>query len=246
MIADRRFRAEWLYLPPEFKNPTMNIKKFTFNPLGEQTRVIWKEAQAAVVADPSFCTGAEREEFYNWLIDNGITLKAILLTHVHFDHIMGVQELYDKMGIPVYMNPADSPTYIMTDLYSGKAGLPVIKHDWETSPVTEGQVISVGSMNWEVLETPGHSPGSVCYLEREERVLLSGDTLFAGAIGRTDLPGGDYDKEIVSIMEKLIWLDAGTQVLPGHGQDTTIGYERANNPFLEPFNEKEELEIQRV
>lgn len=221
----------------------MNIKKFTFNPLGEQTRVLWKEADSAIVADPSFCTGAERKTFYNWLSDNEITLRAILLTHAHFDHIMGVQELYEQMGIPVYMNPLDTAVYAMTDMYSGRAGLPVIRHDWEITPVSEGQIISIGGMNWEVLETPGHTPGSVCYLERAEGVLLSGDTLFAGAIGRTDFDGSDYDKEIVSIMEKLIWLDAGTRVLPGHGPDTTIGYERANNPFLEPFNEKEELDF---
>lgn len=221
----------------------MNIKRFTFNPLGEQTRVFWNEAHSAVVADPSFCTRVEREEFYNWLKDNDITLKAILLTHAHFDHIMGVQELHDQMGIPVYMNPVDTSVYIMTDMYSGKAGLPVIRHDWEITPVADGQTISIGGMNWEVLETPGHTPGSVCYLERAEGVLLSGDTLFAGAIGRTDFAGSDYDKEIVSIMEKLIWLDAGIRVLPGHGADTTIGYERANNPFLEPFNEREELDF---
>ena len=221
----------------------MNIKRFTFNPLGEQTRVFWNEAHSAVVADPSFCTRVEREEFYNWLKDNDITLKAILLTHAHFDHIMGVQELHDQMGIPVYMNPVDTSVYIMTDMYSGKAGLPVIRHDWEITPVADGQIISIGGMNWEVLETPGHTPGSVCYLERAEGVLLSGDTLFAGAIGRTDFAGSDYDKEIVSIMEKLIWLDAGIRVLPGHGADTTIGYERANNPFLEPFNEREELDF---
>ncbi len=221
----------------------MNIKKFTFNPLGEQTRVLWKDASSAVVVDPSFCTRAEKETFYNWLGENAITLRAILLTHAHFDHIMGVQELYGKMQIPVYMNPADTAVYPMNDMYSGKAGLPVIRHDWEITPVAEGQVISIGGMNWEVLETPGHTPGSVCYLEREEGVLLSGDTLFAGAIGRTDLEGSSYDEEIVSIMEKLIWLDAGIRVLPGHGPDTTIGYERANNPFLEPFNEKEELDF---
>lgn len=224
----------------------MNIKKFTFNPLGEQTRIIWKDARAAVTVDPSFHNNSEREEFLSFLKDNGIVLKAILLTHAHFDHIMGVQYLYEQMGIPVYMNPADTPVYCMSDYYGGKAGLPEIRHDWEITPATEGTAIHIGGMDWEVIETPGHSPGSVCYYERSEGVLLSGDTLFAGAIGRTDFDGSDYDKEIVSIMEKLIWLDAGTKVLPGHGPDTTIGYERANNPFLEPFNEKEELEIQRV
>lgn len=222
----------------------MNIKKFTFNPLGEQTRVIWKDNKCAVTVDPSFHNDQEREEFNSWLKDNGIELKAIFLTHAHFDHIMGVQELYEQLGIPVYMNPADTAVYLMTEHYSGKAGLPVIRHDWEITPASEGKVISLGGMNWEVIETPGHTPGSVCYYEREEGVLLSGDTLFAGSIGRTDFDFSDYDKEIVSIMEKLIWLDAGTQVLPGHGPDTTIGYERAHNPFLEPFNEREEIDFQ--
>ncbi len=220
----------------------MNIRKFTFNPLGEQTRILWKDAQAAVVADPSFSNDRERQEFHSWLRENRITLKAILLTHAHFDHIMGVQELHEQMGIPVYMNPADTAVFHMADRYSGNAGLPVIRHDWKITPATEGLGISVGGMNWEVIETPGHSPGSVCYYEREEGVLLSGDTLFAGAIGRTDFEHGDYDREIVSIMEKLVWLDGGTLVLPGHGEDTTIARERMSNPFLEPFNEKEETD----
>jgi len=107
-------------------------------------------------------------------------------------------------------------------------------------------VIEDGGLHFEVIATPGHTPGSVCYYERENGILLTGDTLFAGSIGRTDLEGGDYDKEIVSIMEKLIWLDAGVKILPGHGPDSTIAKERSTNPFLEPFNEKEEIQASEL
>ena len=96
-------------------------------------------------------------------------------------------------------------------------------------------------MALKVIATPGHTPGSVCYLCAEDRILFTGDTLFAGSIGRTDLPLGDYDKLIVSIMDKLMALDGDTRILPGHGGPSTIGEERCENPFLEPFNEKEEI-----
>ena len=101
-------------------------------------------------------------------------------------------------------------------------------------------MLEIAGMKWEVIATPGHTPGGVCYLEREAGVMLTGDTLFAGSIGRTDFLYSEYDDEIRSIMEKLILLDPDIRILPGHGPTSTIGHERTHNPFLEPFNEPEE------
>ena len=106
-----------------------------------------------------------------------------------------------------------------------------------TSDVREGDVIKVGSLSFEVIETPGHSVGGLCYLERDEKTLLSGDTLFAGAIGRSDHPGGDYDVLMKSIFEKLLMLDGDIRIFPGHGPSSDIATERMTNPFLMPFNE---------
>ena len=111
-----------------------------------------------------------------------------------------------------------------------------------TTDAVEQRHIIAGGLDFEVIATPGHSPGGVCYLLGEEKILFSGDTLFAGAIGRSDLPGGEYDDLIRSIMEKVIFLDADITVLPGHATETSIGRERTSNPFLEPFNEREEIE----
>lgn len=220
----------------------MNIHSFTFNLFQVRCRLIWSDPSQAIVVDPGFCDNADRELFYNYVAAKGLTVTAILLTHAHLDHIFGVYELQQRLGIPVYMNPEDECIFSISHRIGGKMGFPAFSTDWKTTPVKDGDILHIGDMEWEVIATPGHTPGSVCYLNRKEGLLLSGDTLFAGAIGRTDLEYGDYDKEIVSIMEKLVWLDAGIQVLPGHGADSTIGRERSSNPFLEPFNEREELE----
>jgi glyoxylase-like metal-dependent hydrolase (beta-lactamase superfamily II) len=133
------------------------------------------------------------------------------------------------------MHPRENHTLEVTNPYLCKAfGLPV-PEAFEAAP--ESSRIKVGSLEFEVIETPGHTPGGVCFLERNEKVLISGDTLFAGAIGRTDHPGGDYDLLMKSIFEKLMCLDGDITVIPGHGPDTSIADERMTNPFLLPFNE---------
>ena len=222
----------------------MNIQEFTFNLFQEKTRILWKDADKAVIVDPGFCDEQEKKEFYDFLDKQSLIPCAILLTHAHADHIFGVWELQQKYAIPVYMNPEDEMTFHMSELMSGRMGFPPIRTDWKTTPLDEdGMTLSVGGFCFRVILTPGHSPGSVCYYEQSEEILLSGDTLFAGTIGRTDLEGSDYDKEILSIMEKLTVLPPQTRVLPGHGPQSTIGIERCSNPFLEPFNEKDEMTI---
>jgi glyoxylase-like metal-dependent hydrolase (beta-lactamase superfamily II) len=173
-----------------------------------------------------------------------------MLTHAHFDHIYGVAALAKEYMIPVYMHQEEMFTIENTNPYVCNAyGLPLpelfpmVQKESENDlasefkPIAQGDIIEVGELKFEVLETPGHTRGGVCFYERAEGVLFSGDTLFAGAIGRTDHPGGDYDLLMKSIFEKLMCLDGDISVIPGHGPDTSIANERMTNPFLMPFNE---------
>ena len=239
----------------------MKIKKFVCNALQENAYVV-SSGDSCVIIDPGFATaetgafpgepffgehgndaGAAGElgALYKYLDSKGLTPEAILLTHSHSDHTLGVAPLVEKFGIPVYSASGSFQT--PTDAFSclRPAG------EGEQTPekaISCLQVEDEGFVaGFKVIATPGHTPDSVCYYNEEEHILFTGDTLFAGTIGRTDLPGGDYDREIVSIMEKLIFLPGETDIYPGHGPASTIARERRENPFLEPFNEREEMDL---
>ena len=219
----------------------LNIRALTFNLLQERCYVAWSEAGRCVIADPGCDGPAELQALTDLLAQEGLSPEAILLTHGHFDHISGVKALQDRFGgSPVYMHPADEVVLGYSAEMAGRLGLTPPAVDFKWTPVQDGQVLEVAGMTWEVIATPGHTPGGVCWLAREAGVMLTGDTLFAGSIGRTDFLYSEYDDEIRSIMEKLILLDPGIRILPGHGPTSTIGHERTHNPFLEPFNEPEE------
>ncbi|MCR5276817.1 MAG: MBL fold metallo-hydrolase [Bacteroidales bacterium] len=221
----------------------VKIKQFEVNFLRENAVICWEEGSAScVLIDPGFYSDGDLQMCRDFLDGNGLHPEAILLTHCHIDHIYGVAALQREYGIPVHMHPADDPLRDYNREIAEKLGLKIPDTDFRYEPMRDGQVIETAGLRFEVIHTPGHSPGSCCFLVQGEKVLFSGDTLFAGTIGRTDLLYSDYDQEIVSIMEKLIWLDPDTDIIPGHGWTSTIGKERTGNPFLEPFNEKEELE----
>ena len=220
----------------------LNIRALTCNFLQERTYVAWQEHDArCIIADPGCYDAAERDALEDLLAQEGLSPAAILLTHGHFDHIFGVKPLQDRFGgIPVYLHPAEEVVLDYSADMAARLGLTPPALDFCWTPVQDGQVLRIAGMQWEVIATPGHTPGGVCYLEREAGVMFTGDTLFAGSIGRTDFLYSEYDDEIRSIMEKLILLDPGIRILPGHGPTSTIGAERTGNPFLEPFNEPEE------
>lgn len=218
----------------------INIRYSVFNLFGERCYVAWREAGRCVIIDPGCGKAAELEALEALLAKESLRPEAILLTHGHIDHILGVKPLQDRYGIPVYMHPADTAAldYNRRMADSFRIRLPEGTFRWE--PLCDGQVLELAGLRFEVIATPGHTPGCVCFLERGEGILFTGDTLFAGSIGRTDFPYSEYDDEIRSILERLLPLDPATVILPGHGPDSTIGAERTQNPFLEPFNEPEE------
>ena len=184
----------------------------------------------AVVIDP----GDDVGRIHRRLLELGLKLKQILITHAHFDHVGGALKLKRLTGAPIFMNENDLPLLKMIDKQAAWVGLNIAPP--ETAPpddlLSEGLIVGLESCPAQVIHTPGHSEGSVCLHFASMKLLVAGDTLFAGGIGRTDFPGGDFEQIIGSIQSRLLVLPDETKVLPGHGPATTVGDERANNPFL--------------
>ncbi len=182
----------------------------------------------AIVIDP----GYDIPRILALLAKHKLTVKKILVTHAHIDHIASAQSLKQITGAPVIYNQADLPLVAMMDVQAGWIAAPVpTVLPPDHSPKDE-EVVGVAGISGKVMYTPGHTEGSLCLYVPEERLLLAGDTLFAGSVGRTDLPGGNTNKLLASIHERLMPLPDETLVVPGHGPTTTIGTERARNPFL--------------
>lgn len=220
----------------------INIKQFEFNPFGENCYVVSGASSEGVVVDPGFYTEEERLALYNYVQSRGITLKGVLLTHAHPDHIWGAARLQRDFDIAVYLHGDDVELLADCNLPQVLFGGQSPDTGMEITHIKDGDVLSTEDLSFKVIHTPGHTPGGVCFYEEQENVLFTGDTLFAGTIGRTDLKGGSYDKLIVSIMETVMPLDGDAEVLPGHGPTSNIGWERTHNPFLEPWGEAEEFD----
>ncbi len=187
----------------------------------------------AIVVDPGDnARRGDLDRILALLDENQLTLVAIAITHAHIDHIGGAAALQALRPAPVLLQPADEALYAMLDEQAAWIGVPPPPRVAIDAPLGEGAPLAFGGYQFQVVETPGHTPGSVCLYLPGESLLLAGDTLFAGSIGRTDLPGGDSQKILRSIHHKLLPLPEATLVVPGHGPETTIGAERCGNPFL--------------
>ena len=183
----------------------------------------------AVVIDP----GDEIGRITAILEQHHLRVKAIIITHAHIDHIGGAQKLKAATGAPVYMNARDQELYDHIDLQAGWLGMATPEKTGIDFNAREGQTVQLGPAEFHVLETPGHTQGSISVWIPAENKLVAGDTLFMDSIGRTDLPGGNSKQILRSIHDKLLPLDDAVVVIPGHGQTTTIGRERRRNPFLQ-------------
>lgn len=215
----------------------VHTEYFTFNDFQERCSLVWDDKGFCAFIDPGCGSAAEITRLTDAVAEKGLKPVCIMLTHGHFDHVLGVAELSRAYGgLPIYMHPSDRPTLENNSYFSRTFGVKT-PETFATEDITEGSVIEVGDLRFEVMETPGHTPGGICLLERNENIMFSGDTLFAGSIGRTDHPGGDYDALMKGIFEKLMILDGDIRVIPGHGPETSIARERMTNPFLLPFNE---------
>jgi hydroxyacylglutathione hydrolase len=182
----------------------------------------------AIVVDP----GDDIPRIMALLAKHKLTVKQILITHAHIDHIAGAARLKQLTGAPVLYNQRDLPLVKMMDMQAGWLGIETPEVEAPDDTLDDGRIIAITGLSGSILHTPGHTQGSVCLHLPAQSLLLAGDTLFAGSVGRTDLPGGDGPMLIRSIHERLLPLPEETVVIPGHGPRTTIGDERESNPFL--------------
>lgn len=205
---------------------------FVFNEIQENTYVLYDETLECVIIDAGCNNPAEEQRLSDYISQKHLKPVALLNTHGHFDHVLGNAYVSKKYGLSPQMHRADLPILERTETYVASFGLSVEMPPMPTLFLEDGQVIRFGDSEMSVLYTPGHSPGGVCFYSEKDKLLIAGDTLFRGSIGRTDLPGGDYDELISSIHTKLLVLPSDTQVFCGHGPSTAIGIEAATNPFL--------------
>jgi len=189
--------------------------------------VINEEAKEAVVIDPA----AAPEYFVNHIKSEGLTIRAVLLTHGHFDHIMGIDGFLQEFHVPVYAHGAEKVLLTDSKMNGSKTYTPGYEfHD--AVYIHDGDHLKLAGMEFEVLHTPGHTCGGVCYYVKSENLLFSGDTLFQASVGRADMPTGSMTDLVSSIREKLLVLPEETLVYPGHMGETTIAYEKAKNPYV--------------
>lgn len=208
------------------------IKKFVFNPFQENTYVIHNQSDALVI-DPGMYLAHERKEFDNYISTHQITLKQVLLTHAHIDHILGCHYLFKKYGLSPSLHPLDISLYQNMEKVAAIYEIPNVDPVPEIYQIIqENTPVSLGNISIEIRHVPGHSPGHLAYILHEQRCIFSGDVLFSGSIGRTDLPGGNHEQLLQNIKTHLFSLPDTYKVYCGHGPETTIGFEKENNPFV--------------
>lgn len=210
------------------------IHILTYNPFQENTIVI-ESGDECVIIDPGAYSQAEKQDFLGFLSQLGSKVVRLLNTHCHLDHIFSNGLIHDKFGLPLEIHPKEMAMLKAAPMVGKNYGLPT-----EPSPepglfLEEGKYVEFGEERLEILFTPGHSPGSVCFYSDTGKYLIGGDVLFYESIGRTDLPGGDFNTLMESIKNKLLSLDDEVTVYPGHGPVTTIGHERYHNPFIRQY-----------
>jgi hydroxyacylglutathione hydrolase len=209
-----------------------NVQSFVNNPYQENTYILYDASSECVIIDPGMYNSTEQNTVVRFIKDNGLKPVLLLNTHCHIDHVLGNKFIFDQYGLKPQFNIGESDTLAAVIAYA-----PAMGFRYDASPVPdtflpEEGFITFGNTELQLIFAPGHSPAHLCFYDKDANILIGGDVLFRNSIGRTDLPGGNHNLLIKNIKEKLLLLPDDCTVYPGHGPETTIGYEKQHNPYL--------------
>lgn len=207
------------------------VKVFIFSPVQENTYLLYNEQKDCIIIDPGCYYDEEREELSSFIAQNALIPKLLLNTHCHLDHVFGNKWIAEKYGLKLHLHEKEKPVLDYAPASGLMWNLPFDNYKGEVIYLREKDTLSLGTDQLEVFFTPGHSPGSIAFYCKKQQFLIGGDVLFRMSIGRTDLPGGNHDTLINSIHTRLFVLPDETIVYPGHGEPTTIGFEKKHNPY---------------
>lgn len=208
------------------------IKPFVFNFASENTYVIFNENKNAWLIDPGNMNDQETNILESFIKENDLKIEKIVLTHAHIDHVLGLQRAFDTYKVPVTIHEDDKEVLDMFQISGMRFGFELDHINVDLEYINEGDELDFDGEKFKIYHVPGHSPGSVVYHNENQKFMISGDVLFEGSIGRTDLYKGNYEQLIEGIKTKLFVLDEETKVFSGHGNPTKIGFEKQYNPFL--------------
>ncbi len=209
----------------------IQIKYFTFNPFMENTFILFDEGGPAIIIDPGCSNKEEEKVLTDFIRSHKLNVEKIVNTHCHIDHVLGNFYCKQEYTASLIIHKTELPLLLAVSTYASNYGFHQYHHVEPDAFIKEGEDLTFGDHHLKTLFVPGHSPGHVAFYSPEQKFCIGGDVLFHGSIGRTDLPGGDYDTLIKSIHEKLFPLGDDVTVYTGHGPETTIGVEKSTNPF---------------
>jgi len=210
----------------------LNIQIFTFNPFSENTYVLYNENKNGILLDPGNWNEKETEILENFINEKEIKIQNILLTHAHIDHVLGLQWAFDNYKVSVKMHQQEKEILDRNPMSARNYGFDFKPFIGEIEFVNEGETYNIDEDFFQIFHVPGHSPGSLAFYNEAQKFVISGDALFQGSIGRTDLYRGNHEQLLENISTKLFTLPEETEVFSGHGNATQIGFEKNHNPFF--------------
>jgi hydroxyacylglutathione hydrolase len=209
----------------------LEVKKFVFNPFMENTYALFDETGDCVIIDPGCVEKEEEIELVEFIQNKNLTVKKLINTHCHIDHVLGNAFVKRKFNVELFIHPVEEAMLKAVKTYASNYGFFQYQDSSPDQFLNEGDIVTFGNHQLNVLFVPGHSPGHIAFYNKEKKIIIGGDVLFENSIGRTDLPGGNFETLITSIHQKFFTLPDDVTVYCGHGSETTIGFEKRTNPF---------------